>query len=100
MTKQVFFSIPLSEVEELQREWIRQELERFFEDHQIPNHKYSPDELLDVGQVAELLHTTKQNIHAKKREGKLPFVRFGGRILFKRSEVIDSLKSIQIQKRK
>lgn len=58
----------------------------------------SKEELLDVNQVAELLHTTPQNIHAKKRTGQIPFVRFGGRILFKRSEVIESLKSIRIHK--
>lgn len=62
-----------------------------------PEHR---EELLDVHQVAELLHTTPQNVHAKKRAGQLPFVRFGGRILFKRSEVIESLKSVKIQKQK
>lgn len=56
------------------------------------------EELLNVYQVAELLNTTPQNIYAKKRAGQIPFVRFGGRILFKRSEVIDSLKSIRINK--
>lgn len=56
------------------------------------------EELLNVYQVAELLNTTPQNIHAKKRAGKIPFVRFGGRILFKRLEVIESLKSIRIGK--
>lgn len=98
MTNQILFSIPLTEVEELQREWIRQELERFFEENQILNSGNSREELLNVHQVAELLHTTPQNIHAKKREGKIPFIRFGGKILFKRSEVIDSLKSINIKK--
>ena len=58
----------------------------------------SQEELLDVHQVAQLLHTTPQNIHAKKRAGQIPFVRFGGRILFKRSEVIESLKSIRVGK--
>lgn len=57
-----------------------------------------PEQLLSVQQVAELLQTTPQNIHAKKRAGKLPFVRFGGRILFKRSEVIASLPSVRIDK--
>ena len=57
-----------------------------------------PEQLLTVQQVAELLQTTPQNIHAKKRAGKIPFVRFGGRILFKRSEVIASLPSVRIDK--
>ena len=50
------------------------------------------EELLSTKQVAELLHTTVQNIHAKKKEGKIPFVRLGGKVLFKKSEVIASLK--------
>lgn len=56
------------------------------------------EEILDVNQVAELLHTTPQNIHAKKRAGQIPFSRFGGRVLFKKSEVLASLPSIRIQK--
>ena len=57
------------------------------------------EELLDIHQVADLLKTTPQNVHAKKRAGQIPFVRFGGRILFKRTEVIESLKSIRIGSR-
>ncbi len=51
------------------------------------------EELLTTRQVAELLHTTVQNVHAKKKEGKIPFVRLGAKVLFKKSEVIASLKS-------
>lgn len=58
------------------------------------------EELLDIHQVAELLKTTTQNVHAKKRAGQIPFVRFGGRVLFKKSEVIASLKSIRINGKK
>ncbi|MDW3651021.1 MAG: helix-turn-helix domain-containing protein [Bacteroidia bacterium] len=77
------------------RDIFRQEIERYFEDHPIPG-QLPLEELLNVKQVAELLQTTPQNIHAKKREGKIPFIRFGGRVLFKRSEVLNSLPVIQI----
>lgn len=78
-------------VDEL-REIIAQELERYFTDHPIIQPE--PEEILNVAQVAELLHTTPQNIYAKRKAGKLPYLRFGGKVLFKRSEILGALTAI------
>ncbi|MCI4669126.1 MAG: helix-turn-helix domain-containing protein [Bacteroidia bacterium] len=58
------------------------------------------EDILDVQGVAKLLHTTPQNIHAKKRAGKIPFFRFGSRILFRKSEVLDAFPSVNVTYRK
>lgn len=67
-----------------------------YSSHQPPVQE--PEQLLTVKECADLLKTTIQNIHAKKRNGQLPFVRMGGRVYFKRNEVMNSLKTIHIRK--
>ncbi|MCI4671979.1 MAG: helix-turn-helix domain-containing protein [Bacteroidia bacterium] len=90
--------LTLSEILGLIKEEVKATVSKILKD---PENFIQPEEeqLLDINQVAELLKTTPQNIHAKKAKGQIPFVRFGGRVLFKRSEVIASLKSIRAHRK-
>ncbi len=51
--------------------------------------KQEPDEILDVYGVMELTHLAKQTIYCLKNDGKIPFFKFGGRLLrFHKNEII------------
>ena len=49
-------------------------------------------ELLSFREVTSLLGISASTLNNWKREGKIPFHRIGGRILFKYSEIVESLK--------
>ena len=53
----------------------------------------APEQLLDIPAAAELLGVTCQTIHVWKREQRLPFHKVGGRVYFKRSEVLAALST-------
>ena len=55
----------------------------------------SPDQLLTVREVSELLSITVQTVHFYKKQGTLPFYKISGRTYLKRSEVIAALQSFQ-----
>ena len=88
-----------SEASAIIKDEVRKVVQQLLEES-TPSPSYEQEELLNVNEVAALLKTTPQNVHAKKRNGQIPFVRLGGRILFKRSEVIASLASIRIRSSK
>ena len=46
------------------------------------------DEMLTVKEVAKLLGVSLVSIHAWKKDGKIKFYRYGSRIRFKKSEVL------------
>jgi excisionase family DNA binding protein len=45
-------------------------------------------ELVDVAEAARLLHTTSQAIHKRVQRGTLEAVRKGGRIKFRRQDLV------------
>ena len=46
------------------------------------------DEMLTVKEVAKLLGVSLVSIHAWKKDGKIKFYKYGSRIRFKKSEVL------------
>lgn len=48
-----------------------------------------PDELLTVKEVARLLSVSLVTIHQWKKDGKLKFQRFGTRIRFRKSDILN-----------
>ncbi len=53
--------------------------------------------LLTVNDLCKLFGKTKATIHTWKRVGIIPFHRISGRIYFKKDEIMDSLKKVEIQ---
>ncbi|KAA3437140.1 helix-turn-helix domain-containing protein [Rufibacter hautae] len=58
--------------------------------------KEPEDFLLTVKEAATLLYVTETTIHAWKKNGIIPFHRKGRRVYFKRSELLASLKSVNL----
>jgi excisionase family DNA binding protein len=56
------------------------------------------DEMLTVKEVAKLLGVSLVSIHAWKKDGKIKFYRYGSRIRFKKSEVLQ-VEKYQAKKR-
>ena len=50
------------------------------------------EELLTPEEAAKFLKCSPETIHNWKKSGKLNYYRIGGRIYFKKSEIINSLK--------
>jgi excisionase family DNA binding protein len=54
------------------------------------------DKLLTSLEAAEFLGVSLSTIHNRKRDGKIPFYRNGGKIAFKKSELLASCKKVQL----
>lgn len=93
MNRQVLFPLPLPELETIQRQWIREELQQFFADHppaeQLPT---GPEQPVTANELARILHTTVENIHRQKGRGTIPFRKMGGRTYFLLSEVVEAMR--------
>jgi excisionase family DNA binding protein len=57
------------------------------------------DPLLKIGEICKILQVSKVTIHQWKKQGKIPFHRISNRIFFKRSEILESLKTINTTKK-
>lgn len=70
------------------------------EEYPIKETREEKEEFFTVAQLAKFLHTSQPNIYAKIKDEKLPVTRFGSRILFKKSEILETLQSDKPKKRK
>jgi len=82
------FLIPLTE-EEL-KELIKSSLQEVIAENG-PNRQRK--ELLTFKEVTSLLGISASTLNNWKRDGKIPFHRMGGRILFKYAEIVESLEN-------
>jgi len=57
------------------------------------------DQLLKRRDIAEMFGVTLVTVHAWMNTGKIPFHRMGGRVFFKRDEVVESMKAIKLRKK-
>lgn len=55
---------------------------------------HTGDDTLDISGLAKFLNCSKVSIHAYKKKG-LPFYRIGRKVLFKKQEVLDFMKSLR-----
>lgn len=58
------------------------------------------DPLMKMKEICDLLRVSKVTIHQWKKTGRIPFHRISNRIFFKKSEVLESLKKIDLYKLK
>ncbi len=82
------FLIPLTE-EEL-KELIKSSLREVVTENETNKQR---KELLTFKEVISLLGISASTLNNWKRDGKIPFHRIGGRILFKYAEIIKSLEN-------
>ena len=57
------------------------------------------DQLLKRDDIAKMFGVTLVTVHSWMNAGKIPFHRMGGRIFFKKEEVIESMKTIKLRKK-
>lgn len=73
---------------------IQNSVERaLFENNKKQTTTQSPEEFLTIQQVSKLLGVSLVTLHKWKKEGKIKFHRFGSRIRFKKSEIMNVGKS-------
>ncbi|MFH1049439.1 MAG: helix-turn-helix domain-containing protein [bacterium] len=72
---------------------VREELEKYL----LPK---SNDELITVNEVKKLFGPkgiSRQTVQVWMKTGKIPYYRISGRLFFKKSEVLESVKRVQIR---
>ena len=57
-----------------------------------PKEKESEDDFLTAKEVSKLIGVSLVTLHKWKKDGKLKFHRFGSRIRFRKSEIINTQK--------
>ena len=57
------------------------------------------DQLLKRDDIAKMFGVTLVTVHAWMNAGKIPFHRMGGRVFFKKDEVVESMKAIRLRKK-
>jgi excisionase family DNA binding protein len=55
----------------------------------------TPAELLDVASAARLLGVSEKSIRARISRRCLPFRRLGGRVVFRRAELLDFIQKLE-----
>ncbi len=86
--KDKIFLIPLTE-EEL-KGLIKSSLQEVIAENETNKQR---KELLTFKEVISLLGISASTLNNWKRDGKIPFHRIGGRILFKYAEIVESLEN-------
>ena len=71
------------ELKQLIQETVSIEMKKVFDE-------IKPDDLLDIIQVADIFGVSKKTIHVWKKEGIIPFHKYGGKLRFKRSEIMEA----------
>lgn len=59
----------------------------------VYNIKSNPPEFMTIDELACYLTMSTSNIYVLKRQGKIPFVKIGRRILFDRAEIRDWVRT-------
>lgn len=75
---------------------VKQQVERGLQETQNKNPKLESekDEHFNIKQLAEFLKCSKVSVHNYKHKG-MPFYRIGRKILFKKSEVLNFMKTLK-----
>ena len=94
MQQVIFSGVPYSQVLEDIGTVLRREIQNLLSSHIKPEAE-SPDQLLTVREVSELLSITVQTVHLYKKQGILPYYKIAGRTYLKRPEVVAALQSYQ-----
>lgn len=86
MKKILFHELDLSDFKSLVQEVVNSELKKYF----IPSERELPSEYIDIEEAAKLLNLSRQTLYQSKQ---IPRNRVNGRLLFKRSRLIDYIEN-------
>jgi excisionase family DNA binding protein len=56
-----------------------------------------PTEIMTIQEVADLLQVHRSTVHLMRNRGQLVAYKFGRRVYFRRSEVIEAITSSQVE---
>lgn len=90
MEQHLVLSIPLDELEKLQKKWIKEVLQEYI--IEIKNQSEQIDKMFTRKETAEFLKVSLPTLHIWSKTGKLKFYRIGNRVLYKKNEIMNALK--------
>lgn len=94
MNNIVLTTLTIDELKNLISSVIAEELQKSKEHTETKNQN---DELIKIDDVAKMLNVSKVTIHFWKKKGFLPFYRISNKVYFKKSEVLEVLKKINLK---
>lgn len=93
MNQQIFFSIPLNELEPIYKGWVRDVLQE--NNQNEASAKSDLPELLSPKQTASFLGISKVTLWKWTKEGKLQSYQISGRIRYKRDEITKAIQEVK-----
>lgn len=95
--EQILFSINLRDFERLQRQWIREELDKALEAslEKVQGELSDLPELITRQQAAKMLSVSLGTLDAWAREGRLSKCRAGRAVRFRKSELLAGFKTLK-----
>jgi len=94
-SKTVILNLSLQELEEIIQRSVETALRRVATESDNEN---KVDHMLTRKEVAKMLSLSLPTLTKYVKQGKIPAHRIGNRILFKKTEIIESLKEVQNRK--
>ena len=88
--EQVFFNLPLSELEPIFKRWIKEAQDEL--QPKVFNYQKEAEDLLTVQEAANFLSLVKPTIYSKVNKRELPFMKRGKRLYFSQSELLEYIK--------
>ena len=70
-------------------------MEIFSEQEKERDKKFQDEKMLTRKELANFLHVSLPTLHKYQKEGRLKYYRIGSRVLFKKSEILDSIEVIR-----
>ncbi|MCK4665012.1 MAG: helix-turn-helix domain-containing protein [Bacteroidales bacterium] len=97
MEKTILISLSLEEFKELVKESV---MEIYIEQEKERAKKCQDDKMLTRKEVANFLRISLPTLHQYQKDGRLKYYRIGRRVLFKKSEILDSIEVIRKYQRR
>lgn len=90
----IIVNLSLSELENIIQKAVSEGLGKFNNKLEEPNQK---DQLISRIQAADFLNISLPTLTKYVKQGKIPAHRIGSRILFRKNEILNSLKEVQVR---
>ena len=78
------------------KEIIQLSIDNAFKKIQPEKEEGENNSLLKIDEISRILNVSKVTIHKWNKEGLIPFHRMSNRIFFKKAEILDSLRKIDL----
>src|SRR5687767_167384 len=91
--KAIFFELGVGELKEIIKQVIREERQE-----RSPSSPNTSEELITRKEAASYLGVSLPTLSQIVKRGEIPAYRLGGKIMFRQSELVNSLRPVQCQK--